>query len=345
MTSPSDRRDALGILDEAVAAGARLAPACAMLELSIRTVQRWRQTPEDGRPHACRPVPVHQLSEEERRHLLVVANEPAHAQMTPHQIVPKLADEGIFLASESTFYRVLKAAGQTTHRGRSKAPQRRAPTTHRATGSNQVWCWDITWMPSTVKGRYFYWYMVKDIHSRLLVANEVHDTESADHASILIKKACLRERTAGRPLVLHSDNGSAMKGAVMLATLHELGVASSFSRPRVSNDNAYAEALFRTAKYCPLWPERPFDTLDEARLWVNRFVAWYNNEHRHSALNYVTPSQRHSGQAEHLLAARAELYAKARQRHPARWARQTRNWSLANDVYLNPERPPLKMAA
>ena len=345
MTSPSDRCEVLGILDEAVAAGARLAPACAMVQLSLRTVQRWRQTPEDGRPHACRPVPPHQLSEEERRHLLAVANQPAHAQMTPHQIVPKLADEGIFLASESTFYRVLKAARQTTHRGRSKAPQRRAPTTHRATGPNQVWCWDITWMPSTVKGRYFYWYMVKDIHSRLLVANEVHEGESADHASTLIRKACLRERTAGRPLVLHSDNGSAMKGAVMLATLHELGVASSFSRPRVSNDNAYAEALFRTAKYCPLWPERPFDTLDEARLWVNLFVAWCNHEHRHSALNYVTPSERHSGKAEHLLAARAELYTKARQRHPARWARQTRDWNLANDVYLNPERPSLKMAA
>jgi putative transposase len=136
-----------------------------------------------------------------------------------------------------------------------------------------------------------------------------------------------------------------MKGAVMLATLHELGVASSFSRPRVSNDNAYAEALFRTAKYCPLWPERPFDTLEEARLWVNRFVAWYNHEHRHSALNYVTPSERHTGKAEQLLAARAELSTKARQRHPARWARQTRDWSLANDVYLNPERPPPKMAA
>ncbi|MEP6899179.1 MAG: integrase core domain-containing protein [Rhodanobacter sp.] len=146
-------------------------------------------------------------------------------------------------------------------------------------------------MPSTIKGRYFYWYMVKDIHSRLLVANEMHACETADHASTLIRKACLRERTTGQPLVVHSDNGSAMKGAVMLATLHELGVASSFSRPRVSNDNAYAEAPFRAAKYCPLWPECPFDTLDEARLWVNRFVAWYNHGHRHSALNYVTPRE------------------------------------------------------
>jgi putative transposase len=200
MTSPSDRSEVLCLLNEAVTAGARLAPACAVLELSLRTVQRWRQTPEDGRPQACRPAPARQLSEEERRHLLAVANQPAHAQMTPHQIVPKLADEGIFLASESTFYRVLKAARQTTHRGRSKAPQRRAPTTHRATAPNQVWCWDITWMPSTIKGRYFYWYMVKDIYSRLLVANEVHACETADHASTLIKKACLRERTAARPL-------------------------------------------------------------------------------------------------------------------------------------------------
>ena len=345
MTSPSNRRDVLAMLDEAVAAGSRLAPACALLGLSLRTLQRWRHRPEDARPQAHRPAPAHQLSDEEREHLLLVANEPAHAQMTPHQIVPKLADEGIYLASESTFYRVLKARGQTAHRGRSNAPQRRAPTTHRATGPNQVWCWDITWMPSTVKGRYFYWYMVKDIHSRLLVANEVHEGESADHASDLITKACLRERTAGRPLVLHSDNGSAMKGAVMLATLHELGVASSFSRPRVSNDNAFAESLFRTAKYCPMWPERPFDTLDDARRWVNRFVTWYNDEHRHSALKYVTPRQRHVGQADALLAARAALYAEARQHNPARWAGETRNWVLANDVYLNPERPPLRTAA
>ena len=345
MTSPSNRRDVLAMLDEAVAAGSRLAPACALLGLSLRTLQRWRRRPEDARPQATRPAPAHQLSDEERQYLLVVANEPAHAQMTPHQIVPKLADEGIYLASESTFYRVLKSRGQTAHRGRSNAPQRRAPTTHRATGPNQVWCWDITWMPSTVKGRYFYWYMVKDIHSRLLVANEVHEGESADHASDLITKACLRERTAGRPLVLHSDNGSAMKGAVMLATLHELGVASSFSRPRVSNDNAFAESLFRTAKYCPMWPERPFDTLDDARRWVNRFVTWYNDEHRHSALKYVTPRQRHVGQADALLAARAALYAEARQHNPARWAGETRNWVLANDVYLNPERPPLRTAA
>ena len=143
---------------------------------------------------------------------------------------------------------------------------------------------------------------------------------------------------AGRPLVLHSDNGSAMKGATMLATMQNLGVMPSFSRPRVSNDNAHAETVFRTAKYSPLWPEKPFDTLEEAQAWVQRFVDWYNNEHRHSGLNYVTPAQRHRGEAEGLLANRIEVYTAARERHPERWSGDIRDWSLESVVWLNPER-------
>ncbi len=135
-----------------------------------------------------------------------------------------------------------------------------------ADGPNQLWCWYITWLPTTVKGRYFYWYMIQDVYSRKLVANEVHESESAEQAAQLLRQACLREQRAGLPLVPHSDNGSAMKGSTMLAAMQNLGVMPSFSRPRVSNDNAYAEALFRTAKYCPLWPERPFDTLEQAVL-------------------------------------------------------------------------------
>lgn len=339
MTSPSDRQRILELIGEATTAGARLARACAILAVSPRTLQRWRQSPMDRRPDAPRPTPVNALGEAERAQVLEVVNQPEHASLTPHQIVPKLADDGVFLCSESTIYRVLRASAQQVHRGRSKAPQRRPLTTHCATEANQLWCWDITWLPSTVRGRYFYWYMMKDVHSRYLVANEVHDHESAEHASELIRQACLRERTTGKPLVLHSDNGGAMKGATMLHTLYELGIDPSFSRPRVSNDNAYAETLFRTAKYCPLWPERPFETLDAAREWVHRFVAWYNTEHRHSALRYVTPHQRHHGQADALLTQRKALYAAARQKHPQRWSGPTRNWHLDDAVYLNPERP------
>ena len=195
-------------------------------------------------------------------------------------------------------------------------------------------------MPSTVRGRYFYWYMVKDIYSRKLVVNEVHDSESSTHASELLRRGCLREQTAGKPLVLHSDNGSAMKGSSLMSAMAALGVEPSYSRPRVSNDNAYAEALFRTAKYCPMWPERPFDTLQEARAWVVGFVRWYNEEHRHSALKYVTPVQRHRGLDKALLEGRRQLYEAARAINPNRWTAGPRNWVLADAVYLNPEREP-----
>jgi transposase InsO family protein len=326
------------LIDEAVRQGARRAQACEELGISVRSVQRWRDTPQDGRTLVIREAPPNKLTEAERQAVLEAANRPDFASLTPHQIVPKLADEGIYLACESTFYRILKAAAQGQRRGRAQAPQRRALTTHCARGPNQVWCWDITWMPTTVRGRYFYWYMMKDVYSRKLVMNEVWEQESAEHASELLTKACLREGIAGRPLVLHSDNGSAMKGATMRAAMIDLGVQPSFSRPRVSNDNAFAESLFRTAKYCPMWPEQPFDTLEAARVWVQRFVQWYNQEHCHSGLKYVTPAQRHGDEAKDLLARRRALYENARKRNPARWSGAIRNWHLEDSVYLNPER-------
>jgi putative transposase len=326
------------LIDEAVQQGACRSRACEQLGVSVRSVQRWQHTPQDGRIQADREAPPNKLSEAQRQAVLEAANRPGYASLTPHQIVPKLADEGVYLASESTFYRILKAAGQGQRRGRAKAAQPRTLTTHRADGPNQVWCWDITWMPTTVRGRYFYWYMMKDIYSRKLVMNEVWEEESAEHASELLNKGCLREGIAGRPLVLHSDNGSAMKGATMRAAMIDLGVEPSFSRPRVSNDNAFAESLFRTAKYCPLWPEQPFDTLEAARAWVQRFVQWYNEEHCHSGLKYVSPGQRHRGEADELLARRRALYEDARLQNPARWSGAIRNWHLTDAVYLNPER-------
>lgn len=338
MINPPDRGEALRLIDEAVQSGARQALACRALGLTVRTVQRWRLSPRGRRPQALRPRAANALSQVERQAVLQAASRADCASLTPHQIVPKLADEGIFLACESTFYRVLRAAGQNARRGRSKAPVARPLTTHRADGPNQLWCWDITWLPTTVKGRYFYWYMVKDIYSRKLIVNEVHEAESSTHACELVRRGCLREQTAGRPVVLHSDNGSVMKGSNLLATMHELGLEPFYSRPRVSNDNAYAEALFRTAKYCPMWPQKPFDTLDEARHWVVRFVNWYNEEHRHSALKYVTPSQRHRGLDQAVLQQRSALYAQARRRNPERWASNLRNWQLQEAVYLNPER-------
>lgn len=328
----------MALIDEAVVAGARRFKACAELGLSVRTVQRWQHQAEDGRPLAQRPAPANRLSEAERAQVLAVLNEPAHASLPPHQIVPRLADQGEYLASESTMYRILRSARQQHARGRAKAPLRRAVTTHVATGPNQLWCWDITWLPSTVKGRYYYWYMMKDVYSRKLVANEVHEVESAGLAARLLTQGCLREGTQGQPLVLHSDNGSAMKGATLLACMQNLGVEPSYSRPRVSNDNAYAESLFRTAKYSPQWPNKPFASLEAARRWVHEFVWWYNETHRHSGLRFVTPGQRHRGEAEEILRQRARVYAQAKAENPSRWRGETRDWTLENRVWLNPER-------
>ena len=159
----------------------------------------------------------------------------------PSQIVPDLADKGIYVASESTFYRVLREAGQCKHRGRSAAPKKRAVRGHCATGPDQVWSWDITWLPGAAKGLYLYLYLIIDIFSRKIVGWEVYDCESSENASGLILRSVISESPRGRPFVLHSDNGSPMKGSSLLTTLHNLGVEASHSRPGVSNDNPYSE--------------------------------------------------------------------------------------------------------
>ena len=323
------------------------------MDISLRTFQRWVQDGDDAvsadsRTTSARPEPANKLSDDERGQILAVANSEEFASLPPSQIVPALADRGVFIASESSFYRVLKAASQQHHRGRAKKPSSRVLTSHCATGPNQVWSWDITWLPAAIKGQYYYWYMVLDVFSRKIVGHEVHVAESAELASLLMRRASLAEGLAGRSLVLHSDNGSAMKGSTMLATLEQLGVAPSFSRPRVSNDNAYAESLFRTCKYRPDYPNKPFGSLEEARAWTQKFVRWYNQVHRHSGLKFVTPAQRHEGRDTAILAHREQVYREAQKRNPQRWSQGTRNWKLDDQVWLNPERirpEALKQAA
>lgn len=327
--------------------------ACTELDICIRTYQRWVRDGDDTvvadrRTTNVRPAPGNKLSDEERLQILVVANSEEFASLPPSQIVPALTDQGVYLASESSFYRVLKEAQQQHHRGRAKKPSKRVVTSHCAIAPNQIWSWDITWLPAEIRGKYYYWYMILDVFSRKIVGHEVHEAESADLASLLMRRASLAEGLAGRPLVLHSDNGSPMKGATMLATLENLGVAASFSRPRVSNDNPYAESLFRTCKYRPDYPSKPFGSVEEAQAWMHKFVRWYNQDHKHSGLKFVTPAQRHSGQANDILAHREQVYREARSRNPRRWTQQTRNWKLQDEVWLNPERiqsEELKQAA
>jgi putative transposase len=352
MISTRDRRQAIALIEEAVAAGARKAPACALLGLSVRTVQRWScdgEVTEDRRPSAERPTPPNALSDAERGAVLAICNSPEHASLPPSQIVPRLADAGIYLASESTFYRVLRAADAQHHRGRAKAPRAPAPApSHTAHGPDQVWCWDITYLPGPVRGLFFYLYLILDLYSRKIVGWDVHAAENSDHASALMRRSVLAAGCLGRPLVLHADNGSPQKGSTLLATLERLGITPSYSRPRVSDDNAYAETLFRTLKYRPAYPVNGFADLAEARAWVLEFVRWYNTEHRHSALAFVTPEQRHSGAHVAILAQRQGLYEQAKAERPERWSGAVRDWTPPGAVTLNPagaNATPLAQAA
>lgn len=331
-------------------AGARSGRACAELGIAVRTYERWSAAPalEDKRrgPHT---EPANKLSDSERKQMIEVATSKEYCDLSPAKIVPSLADKGIYIASESSFYRVLKANKLDAHRSTSKPPRHSQPKALVATGPNQVWSWDITYLKSLVSGLFFYLYLVEDVFSRAIIAAEVHECESSEIASRMIERACLSQGIQREQLALHSDNGGPMKGATMLATLQRLGVVPSFSRPSVSNDNPFSESLFRTLKYVPSYPQKPFESIQDAQAWVDKFVHWYNYEHLHSAIRFVTPMQRHTGEDVTILKKRKRIYEAARRRNPNRWSRHTRNWNK-NEVTIlgrltNQKEGDMKLAA
>ena len=267
-----------------------------------------------------------------------VLNSTRYGELSPKQLVPRLADEGLYLASESTFYRLQRRwALRPMKRPIARTHVTRAVVLHSATGPNQVWSWDITWLPTTIRGLYLRLYLVMDVWSRRIVGRRVAETESAELAAELITHACQAGNVDPRGLVLHSDNGKPMRASTLIATLQWLGVIPSFRRPHVSDDNPYSEALFRTLKHTPAYPRLPFTGIDSARQWVSRFIDWYNGEHRHSAIRYVTPDERHYRLEPDILARRHQLYQRARRTWPQRWTRNTRNWTPVGSVVLNPQ--------
>lgn len=332
-----DRKQCLELVQEAVDAGATRAASCEILELSVRTAERWALDPEQGdrRAGPLTPAP-HSLTEEEKKMIIEVSNSPTYQDLCPWKIVAKMADLGRYLASESSFYRVLRGADLLKHRSKSKPSSRKKPMDLIAKNPNEVWSWDITYMKSPVRGMYFYLYLVMDVFSRLIVEWVVEEVESAEHSAPLISRACHSQGVARDQLTLHSDNGGPMKGATMLATLQKLHVAPSFSRPSVSDDNPFSESLFKTLKYRPSFPDGAFANLEEARTWVTKFVRWYNTEHLHSGIRFVTPQSRHEGRDGDILKNRHIVYANAKLLNPLRWSGQTRNWSRIDAVRLNP---------
>jgi putative transposase len=337
----TDRQEHIALIHQAVASGARQDKACEVIGLSARTLQRWQVNGiigEDKRPTAARPTPINKLTDDERQAVITVCNEKAFSSLPPSQIVPILADRGEYLASESSFYRILKAANMLHHRGKAKPRNSHTkPTSYSAKKANEVWSWDISYMPTNVIGQHYYLYMIEDIYSRKVVGWEVHHNETGEQAAALLERSVWAEKCLKTDLVLHSDNGAPMKSLTLRAKMYDLGVVTSRSRPRVSNDNPYSESLFRTVKYHPRWPSEGFTSLDGAREWVNEFVRWYNTEHRHSRIKFVTPSQRHEGLDIEILAKRKALYKEKKNERPERWSKNERNWQPIGNVDLNPE--------
>jgi len=297
-------------------------------------LERWRNGDlNDQRKGAAKHV-ANKLSDDEARIVVETACCEEYRDKTPMEIVPLLAEIGLYLASESTFYRLLKARSLLHHRTNS-APTRRnnRPPELAATAPNQVWSWDITYIRTLVAGIYFYAYVFLDIFSRKIVAWEISEIESDTVSANMMERLRLEFNLRG--VHLHSDRGNPMKGSTMVMKLFELGIIPSLSRPRVSDDNPYSESLFRTIKYDVSYPGK-FDTIAEAREWFAGFINWYNTEHLHSGIGYVTPASRHDGTAQAIYEKRNATYAIAREKHPERWSSQSKKWQGAEVVYLNP---------
>ena len=333
MNQELDKNNFLEAVDEALSAGARLSGISSLTSVSSRTIQRWRKgSCKDLRKGSHRFVPA-KLTEEEKQQIIQISCSEEYKDHYPSEIVAKLAENGVYIASEASFYRVLKEHSLLAHRRKSRAPVKRAKPRLAATGPDQVYSWDITWIKSDVSGLYYYLYLVVDIYSRMIVHWEIHEKESSEKAAAMLRK--LSGKRVIRGVTLHSDNGAPMKGYSMLAMMQALNVVPSFSRPRVSTDNPYSESLFKTLKYRFSYPDR-FSSIQEAENWIKDFVYWYNREHLHSGISFVTPHDRHYGKDKSILEKRKDTYSKAYENNPHRWSRGPKLWQRKEVVYINP---------
>jgi len=312
--------------------------ACEAFGVARSTHYRRRKTPSStasARPRRARSRSPRALKPAEQRHVLEVLRAEEYVDKAPETVFAELLDQGTYLCSARTMYRLLSANNEV----RERRDQRRHPTYARpellATAPRQVWSWDISFLRGPKRGCYYHLYVVMDIFSRYVVGWTLQPFESGEVACELIKNACKRENITSDI----ADNGAAMTSTALLNLFHELGITSSFIRPSVSNDNCYSEALFRTCKYRPSYPDR-FRDFDDALAWCKMFFSWYNQEHRHSGIAYLTPAWVHFGKDDDVTARRAVTLAEAYAKHPERFvARPPRPPVLPTAVYINPPLP------
>jgi putative transposase len=313
-------------------------PACAALGLPRATFYR-RLTPRPLAPAAPRPRPPRALADAERDAVLDQLHAPRFVDLAPAEIYSQLLDEGTYLCSTRTMYRLLAAHDEVRERRRLVRRSGYVKPELLATAPNQVWSWDITKLLGPVKWTYFYLYVILDIFSRYVVGWLVAHRESAALAGRLIAETCEKENIAREQLILHADRGGPMKAKATAQLLADLGVTKSHSRPYVSDDNPFSESQFKTLKYRPEFPER-FGCLDDARAFCRPFFDWYNREHRHAGIAMLTPEMVHYGRAPQVIVARQTTLQAAYLRHPERFVRRAPQPApLPEAVWINPPQP------
>jgi putative transposase len=310
-------------------------PACRALGASVATIYR-RRRPPAPRPRRPRPVPARALSQAEREAVLEVLHSERFVDSSPGQVYATLLDDGRYLASERTMYRLLEArhGGVRERRDQLAHPAYRRPELL-AERPNEVWSWDISKLLGPAKWTYFYLYVILDVFSRYAVGWTVQHRETAQLAKALIGQSCEQQQIARDQLTVHADRGSSMTSKPVALLLADLGVTKTHSRPYTSTDNPYSEAHFKTLKYRPEFPNR-FDSIEHARAFCRGFFQWYNDEHRHSGIGLMTPAAVHYGQAEQLHAARARVLEAAYAARPERFVQGTpQPPTLPTAVWIN----------
>lgn len=313
----------------------RLSAMCDYIGVSARTIQRWNKYGLDDKRTIIEKEGPQKLTDEQRNEVFRVACSDDYKDMNPHEIYNSLLDRGIYLASESTFYRVLREHNAVTHRTESKeGTSRKKPAELKATAKNQVWMWDITWLKTNVQGLYYYAYVIEDLFDRSIVGWAIYSNENDVHAKELFEQVTQKENA--HPEFIHSDNGNAMKGVTLLAFYYRIGITPSYSRPRVSDDNPYIESFFKTVKYTCRYPKN-FNSIEHARCWFADFVDQYNTRRMHSGLQYITPLQKRNGEHNAIFEKRNIVLAAAKLMFPERWGkRATKKYTVANAEVLNP---------
>ncbi len=310
-------------------------PACEVLGVKRPTLYR-KRSPQPTRPRTPRRPSPRALAATEREQVLDVLHSPRFADVSPAEVVATLLDEGRYLASERTMYRILEAHGENRERRNQLTHPAYLRPELLAQSPNELWSWDITKLKGPVKWTYYYLYVILDVFSRYVAGWMIAERETATLATKLIKETIAKHNADPRKLTVHADRGSSMTSKPLALLLADLGATKSHSRPYTSTDNCFPEAQFKTLKYRPDFPDR-FGSMQDARSFCVGFFDWYNTEHRHSGIGMMTPEAMHYGWAKQLRAQRAVVLENAYDKHPERFPRGVpRPWKLPTAAWINP---------